>query len=73
MSKLFLVLFGSVWIVLSIIMFLAFENAVDTSAWPTVTEAIVTDLFPIALGLGGLFLIISGGVSIRRNKDDFYK
>jgi len=73
MSKLFLVLFGSVWIVLSIIMFLAFDNAVDTSAWPPVTEAIVTDLFPIAMALGGLFFIISGGTSIRRNRNDYYK
>ena len=73
MNKLFLVLFGSVWIVLSIIMFLAFDNAVDTSAWPPVTEAIVTDLFPIAMALGGLFFIISGGTSIRRNRNDYYK
>ena len=73
MNKLFFILFGSVWIVFSVIFYFEFSSWVDTTGWNTTTAFLVTDLFPLGMGIGGLFFVLSGGASIKRNKDDFYK
>ena len=62
MNKLFSVGLGAVFGVIAVICYFEIENWVDCSGMNSTTEMFITDLFPLALGVGGLIFILKGGV-----------